>query len=116
MNYTLTIYRRQGVQPYPREPLYAIWIDRLGIEPDPGTVWQVIQRIEVATETPILSALCGLLLMSETTNDRLFRQIADTWLGSVENDPLDDYDRYASRKESEIVLDKDYLDRLRNTY
>ncbi len=34
---------------------------------------------------------CGLLLMSEETSDRLFRQIADTWLGSVEGDPLGAY-------------------------
>jgi hypothetical protein len=70
------------------------------------------QTVEVTTEKPIPAALCGLLLMSESTSDRLFRQIADTWLGRVEDDPLDDYDRYASREDSKTVLDKDYLDRL----
>ena len=50
--------------------------------------------------------------MSEETSDHLFRQIADTWLGPVEGDPLDDYDRYASRKEATAVLDETYPDRL----
>lgn len=68
-----------------------------------------MQRIEVAIEEPIPAALCGLLLMSEGTGDRLFRQIADTWLGPVEDDPLDDYDRYASREEAKGVIDKAYL-------
>jgi hypothetical protein len=27
------------------------------------------------------AARCGLMLMSESTSDRLFRQVADTWLG-----------------------------------
>lgn len=52
-------------------------------------------------------ALCGLLLMSESTSDRLFRQIADTWIGPVEDDPLDDYDRYASREEAAIDIHPD---------
>jgi hypothetical protein len=50
--------------------------------------------------------------MSETTGDRLFRQIADTWLGPIEDDPLDDYDRYVSREEAACLLDRAYLDRL----
>lgn len=112
MEYTITIYRRPGVHPHSREPLYGVWIDEPGIEPQPGTVWQVAQRIEVTTEQPIPAALCSLLLMSETTGDRLFRQIADTWLGPVEDDPLDDYDRYASREEGKQALDRAYLDRL----
>ena len=112
MKYTITFYKRPGVQPHPREPLYGIWIDKSGIEPQPGTVWQVVQRIEVTTEHPIPAVLCGLLLMSETTGDRLFRQIADTWLGPAEDDPPDDYDRYASSTEAEDVLDRAYLDRL----
>ena len=98
MDYTITIYKRPGTQPNPREPLYGIWIDKPGIEPQPGTVWQMVQRIEVATEKPVPPALCGQLLMSEATGDRLFRHIADTWLGPVEDDPMDDYDRYASRE------------------
>lgn len=93
MEYVLTIYRKQG------EPLYALWIDTPNVEPQPGTVWQVVQTVTVTAEQPIPAALCGLLLMSEGTSDRLFRQIADTWLGPVEDDPLDDYDRYASREE-----------------
>jgi hypothetical protein len=105
MNYTITIYKRPGVQPHARDLLYGIWIDKAGIEPQPGTVWQVVQRIEVATEEPIPAALCGLLLMSEMTGDRLFRQIADTWLGPVEDDPVDDYDRYASREEAKDALE-----------
>ncbi len=36
MDYTVTIYKRPGVRPHPREPLYGIWIDTLGIEPQPG--------------------------------------------------------------------------------
>lgn len=112
MEYTITIYKRPGVHPHSREPLYAVWIDRPGIEPQPGTVWQVVRRIEVTTEQPIPLALCGMLLMSETTGDRLFRQIADTWLGPVEDDPLDDYDRYASKEEAQSTLQGPYLDRL----
>ncbi len=57
-----------------------------------------IQRLRRLVR-PTPPALRGLLLMSESTSDRLFRQIADTWPGSVEDDPLDDYDRYASREE-----------------
>ncbi|MBN1311374.1 MAG: hypothetical protein JXB30_08130 [Anaerolineae bacterium] len=112
MDYTITFYKRPGVQPHPRELLYAIWIDTPGIKPQPGTVWQVVQRMEVTTEVPIPPVLCGLLLMSETTGDRLFRQITDTWLGPVEDDPLDDYDRYASRGEAMESFDKAYPDRL----
>jgi hypothetical protein len=67
MDYIITVYKRPGVQSHPHEPLYAIWIDRPGIAPQPGTVWQVVQRIEVTTEEPIPAALCGLLLMSESS-------------------------------------------------
>ncbi len=38
--------------------------------------------------------------------DQLFRQIPDTWLGPVEDAPLDDYDRYASREEAAGSLDE----------
>jgi hypothetical protein len=100
MDYIITIYKRPGVQSHSREPLYALWIDMPDAEPQPGTVWQVVQMVEVATKEPIPMALCGLLLMSEETGDRLFRQIADTWLVPVEDDPLNDYDRYASREEA----------------
>jgi hypothetical protein len=106
MNYILRIYKRQG------EPLYAAWIDKPESEPQPGTVWEVVQMFEMVMEEPIPAALCGLLLMSESTSDHLFRQIADTWLGPVKDDPLNDYDRYASREDSKTVLDRDYLDRL----
>ncbi len=58
------------------------------------------------------SDLCSLLLISESTSDHLFRQIADTWLGPVEDAPLNGYDRYASHEDSKDVLDKAYLDRL----
>ncbi len=109
MNYTLRIYKRQG------EPLYAIWIDEPEAEPQPGTVWEVVQMFEMVMEEPIPAVLCGLLLMSESTSDHLFRQIADTWLGPVEDDLLNDYDRYASQEDSKAVLDKDYLDRLENS-
>lgn len=112
MDYVITLYRRPGVQLHPREPLYAIWFDGPETEPQPGTVWQVVQRIEVTTEEPIPAPLCGLLLISESTSDRLFRQIADTWLGSVGDDSLDDYDQYASREEMARSLDEAYLDRL----
>ena len=71
-----------------------------------------VQKIEVVTEEPVPAALCGLLLMSETTGDRLFRQIADTWLGPVEGDPLDDTDRYASGEEAVGSLNEAYPDRL----
>ncbi|MBN1121811.1 MAG: hypothetical protein JXJ17_12085 [Anaerolineae bacterium] len=94
MDYTITIFKKRG------EPLYTLWIDTPDTEPQPGTVWEVVQVVEVTTEKPIPAALCGLLLMSESTSDKLFRQIADTWLGPTDNDPLDDYDRYASREES----------------
>ncbi len=106
MNYTLRIYKRQS------EPIYSIWIDKPEAEPQPGTVWEVAQMFEMVMEEPIPAALCGLLLMSETTSDHLFRQIADTWLGPVDDDSLNDYDQYSSREESKNVLDKDYLDRL----
>ena len=106
MDYCITVFKKQG------ESLYAIWIDTLDAKPQPGTVWQVVQSVEVTTKEPIVAALCGLLLMSEETNDRLFRQIADTWLGPVEDDPLNDYDQYAGREESKNLLDKDYLERL----
>jgi hypothetical protein len=109
MNYTLRIYKRRG------EPLYAIWIDKPGAEPQPGTVWEVVQMFEIVMEEPIPAALCDLLLMSESTSDHLFRQIADIWLGPMEDDPLNNYDRYASQEDSKTVLDKDYLDRLENT-
>jgi hypothetical protein len=108
MNYVITVFKKQG------ESLYAIWIDTPDAEPQPGTVWQVVQTIEVSTKEPIPAALCGLLLMSEETSDRLFRQIADTWLGPVEDDLLDDFDQYSIRKESKTVLDRDYVDRLGN--
>lgn len=58
----------------------------------------------------ILAALCRLLLMSESTGDRLFRQIADTWLGPVKDDPLDDYAEYAGREEKKTTLDDTYPD------
>jgi hypothetical protein len=112
MNYTVTIYKRPGVEPHPREPLYAIWVDKPGAEPQPGTVWAAIQKIEVTTEEPIPAALCGLLLMSESTSDHLFRRIVDTWLGPVKEVPLNDYDRYTSQEDSKAVLDKNYLDLL----
>ncbi len=106
MSYTLRIYKRQG------ESLYAISIDTPRAEPNPGTVWEVVQMFEMVMEEPIPAALCGLLLMSESTSDHLFRQIADTWLGLVKDDSLNDYDQYASQEDSKSVLDKDYLDRL----
>jgi hypothetical protein len=106
MNYTLRIYKRHG------EPLYAIRIDKPEAEPNPGMVWEVVQTFEMVMEEPIPAALCGLPLMSESTSDHLFRQIADTWLGPVEDDPLNDYDRYATREDSKEVLDEAYLDRL----
>lgn len=115
MDYVVTVCRRPGVQPRPREPLFAIWIDGPEIEPRPGRVWQMVQRIEITKEEPIPAALCGLLLMSESTSDRLFRHIADTWRGLVEDDPLDDYDRYASRVETAGSLDEAYLDRLEDS-
>ena len=108
MEYTITIFKKQG------EPLYTLWIDAPDVEPQPGTVWQVVQTVQIATEEPIPAMLCGLLLMSEETSDRLFRQIADTWLGPIEDDPLDDYDKYASREEAADSLDEAYLDRLKN--
>ena len=108
MNYTLRIYKRQG------EPLYAIWIDKPEAEPQPGTVWEVVQMFEMEMEEPIPAVLCGLLLMSESTSDHLFRQIVDTWLGPIEDDPLNDYARYASQEDSKTVLDKDYLEQLRD--
>ena len=114
MNYTIIIYKRPGVEPHPRESLYAIWIDKQGVEPKPGTIWEALQKIEITVEKPIPTALCGLRLMSESTSNHLFRDIADTWLGPIKDDPLNDYDRYASREESKDVLDKDYLDRLGN--
>ena len=104
MNYTFRIYKRQS------EPLYAIWIDVPEAEPQPGTVWKMMQAVEITTEGPIPTVLCGLLLMSETTSDHLFRQIADTWLGPVEDDPLNNYDRYTSQQETAASLDKTYLD------
>jgi|GEM_PF-6019292 len=93
MEYTITIFKKQG------ESLHALWIDTPAVEPQPGTVWQVVGIIELATEAPIPAALCGLLLMSEVTSDKLFRQIADTWLGPVKDDPLNDYDRFACQME-----------------
>ena len=74
----------------------------------------MIQRIEVTLETPIPTALFGLRLMSESTSNHLFRDIADNWLGPIKDDPLNNYDRYASQEDSKTVLDKDYLDRLEN--
>lgn len=106
MDYVMTVFNKQG------EPLYALWIDTPDTaEPRPGAAWQVMQRVEVTTEEPIPAALCGLLLMSESTSDRLFRQIADTWLGPVENDPLNDFDQCASREEADRSLEEAYLDR-----
>lgn len=77
MEYRITIFKKQG------EPLYALWIDTPDVLPQPGAAWQVVQTIEVTTKEPIPEVLCSLLLMSESTSDRLFRQIADTWLGPV---------------------------------
>jgi hypothetical protein len=51
-------------------------------------------------------------LISGMTGERLCRQIADTWLGPVKDDSLDDYDRYASREETVGSLDEAYPDRL----
>jgi hypothetical protein len=98
MDYTITIFKKRG------EPLYTLWIDPPDAEPQPGTVWQVVQTVEVTTAQPIPAALCGLLLMSEETSDRLFRQIADNWLGPTDDDPLNDYDRYVSREETANIL------------
>jgi hypothetical protein len=70
-----------------------------------------VQIFEMVMEEPIPAMLCGLLLLSESTSDHLFRQIADTWLGPVGDDPLNDYDRYVSREESRDALARAYLDR-----
>ncbi len=107
MEVVITVYRKQG------EPLYALWVDTPDAGPQPGAAWQVVRTVTVTAEPPIPAALCGLLLMSESTSDRLFRQIADTWIGPVEDDPLDDYDRYASREEAANTFDKAYLDQAR---
>ena len=112
MNYTIIIYKRPGVEPHPREPLYAIWTDKQGTEPEPSTIWEIIQKIDVSVERPIPAALCGLRLMSEGTSNRLFRDVVDNWIGPIKDDPLNNYDRYASQEDSKTVLDKDYLDRL----
>jgi hypothetical protein len=106
MEYVITVFKKQG------EPLYAIWIDSEHAEPQPGTAWEVVQKVEVSTKEPIPAALCGLLLMSEETNDRLFKQVADTWLGPVKDDLLNDYDQYTGREEAAVSLDKTYLGRL----
>jgi len=106
MDYVITVFKKQG------EPLYAIWIDTPDTGPQPGAVWQVVKMVEISTEEPIPAALCGLLLMSEETSDWLFRQIADTWLGSVEDDPMNDYDRCASQEEVVNVVNRAYLDQL----
>jgi hypothetical protein len=98
MDYMMTIFKKQG------ESLYALWIDTPGDEPQPGTAWQVVQTVEITPEEPIPAALCSLLLMSEATSDRLFRQITDTWLRPTEDDPLDDYHCYASREEASGLL------------
>lgn len=93
MNYAIIIFKKQG------EPLYALWIDTLDVKPQSGTLWQMVRTVEIATEEPIPAALCGQLLMSETTSDKLFRQISDTWIGPLLADPLDNYDEYASQEE-----------------
>ncbi len=100
MEYTITIFKKRG------EPLCTLWIDMPDADPQPGTVWQVVQTVQITTEKPIPAALCGLLLMSESTSDKLFRQIADTWLGPVEDDPLDDFTEHASREESTSSVGK----------
>jgi hypothetical protein len=99
MDYVITVYKKQG------EPLYALWIDTPDAGPQPGTAWQAVQTVAVTTQEPIPAALCGLLLMSEATSDKLFRDITYNWLGPTDDDPLDDYDRYASREESGGSLD-----------
>ncbi len=57
----------------------------------PTFVWPVagvVRTVEVTREEPIPAALCGLLLMSGETSERLFRDTEDTWLGPADDDPL----------------------------
>lgn len=108
MEYTLTIFKKRG------EPLYTLWIGTPDAEPQPGTVWEVVQTVQITTGKPIPAALCGLLLMSESTSDRLFRQIVDTWIEPIESDPHDNESRVASRQESADILNKTYMDKLEN--
>jgi hypothetical protein len=48
MEYTITIFKKQG------KPLYALWINAPDAEPQPGTIWQVVQIVEVTTEEPVV--------------------------------------------------------------
>ena len=105
MDYTITFYKNISVPKHGPSQLYAIWIDSTDATPQPGTVWEVVQTVNLTTDKPIPKALNGLLLMSEATSDKLFRDITDTWLGPTDDDPLNDYDRYASREESGGSLD-----------
>ena len=77
--------------------------------------WELINASQFVTDAVYPKAICNELLMTEETSDRLFRDIVDTWLGPTQDDPLNNYDRYASHEDSKTVLDKDYLDRLEDS-
>lgn len=100
MSYEVTIYKYRGA------PLHGIWIAPAGTEPSPGTMWEPLQRLTITPAEPLPPALLNVLLMSEATSDQLFRQIADTWLGPADDDPLNDYDRYASQVENGTYPEK----------
>ncbi len=44
-------------------------------------------------------------------HERLFRQITDTWVRPIEDDPLNDCGQHASHEETKDVLDGVCLDR-----
>lgn len=76
--------------------------------------WESIQTNKFVVEPAYPAAICNVLLMTEESSDRLFRNIVDTWIGVVEGEPLNNSDEYVSREEAKYLLDTAYLDRTEN--
>jgi hypothetical protein len=110
MEYLIALLKHQG------DGLLAVIISDIeeeqaaAIKQNP--TWEILQTGKLTADTPYPSAICNQLLITEETSDRLYRSIIDTWIGPIEDDPLDNYAEYSAREEAKNSLDKAYLDRL----
>lgn len=110
MEYILTLLKHDG-DGLPGVILSAGDKDRqIALSQNP--TWKIIHSNRFVTQTVYPKAICNVVLMTEETAERQFKDVLDTWLGPTQDDPLNNYDRYASQEDSKTVLDKDYLDRL----
>jgi hypothetical protein len=110
MEYLVTLLKHQG------DGLLAVIIS--GSEEEQAAAikhnptWEILQTGKLTAGTTYPSAICNHLLVTEETSDRLYRSIIDTWIGPLEDDPLDNYAEYSAREEAKHSLDQAYLDRL----